>query len=140
MLGKPRRRVERAAAVHWSTALPIPEGVIGVEDVFKLGSFSCRVTEVVTPHPGGNTSVQGGVDAGTLSIKVGVAIGCCEGPDVLSWVHPMCEDHTICIGIIYREIRMKVVLTKRVRYFVLEANDFATDMSELCAIHVKCSG
>ena len=71
LLHEPWRIVEGTAGVQSTTALPIPEGIIGIES--KLESiFTGSITEVVTPHIGwdGDGHQVVGVGAGTESFRV----------------------------------------------------------------------
>ena len=98
---EPRRVVEGTSGVQLTTALTIPERIIGIESVLEL-TFTGGVAEVIIPHIGwdGDGGRVIDVGAGTESVTMdggNLMNSSCKSPDVFPGIVSMCKANTIHI-------------------------------------------
>ena len=127
---EPWRIVEGTAGVQSATALPIQEGIIGVE-LELVTIYTGSITEVVTPHIGwdgdGHWVVDVGAGTDILTIRGDDLMkSSCKSPDMLPGIASVCEANAIHISVINCEITIIVVRTKRIWCLLLVANDLTT--------------
>ena len=127
---EPRRIVEGTAGVQSTTALPIPEGVIGIEYVLEV-IFTGSITEVVTPHIGWEGDGHRVVDVGAGTDSIGMSgedlvNSNYKSPDMLPGIVSVCEANAIHIIVINCETTINVIRMESIRCLLLVANDLAT--------------
>ena len=132
---EPWRVVEGTAGVQSTTALPIPERIIGIEYPL-VSTFTGSVTEVVTPHKGwdgdGHWAVDVGAGADIMTIGWNLIKSSYKSPYVFPGVMSMCEANTIHIGVIDCETTVAVIVPECIWCLLLVANDLTT---HVCTLH-----
>ena len=141
LLHEPRRIVESTTGVESTTALAIPEWIIGIEPPLETLCTS-SITKIVISN-----KTRYWCCLTVVNIYTGTQwrrkcwcclMQCCnEGPYVFPWIMSVCETNTVDIEVIYCPRRIWRVSCKSIWRLLLIANNFTTYSGVFHSKHIK---